>query len=82
MTTTTFTLNRTTTSGTKTWVTKTAQTFWQAVKRHNQRRRAVEHLRSMTDQHLRDVGMQRHEIFTMVYGTNTEGVHRFSSTTA
>lgn len=79
MTTATFTFNgpKTNTSDTKTWVTKTASTVWQAVRRHNQRRRAVQHLRSMTDQHLRDVGIQRHEIFTMVYGTNTEGVHRF-----
>ena len=79
MTTATFTLNRsgTNTSEAKTWATKTAHTVWQAVKRHNQRRRAVKHLRSMTDQHLQDVGIQRHEIFTMVYGTNTDGVHRF-----
>ena len=79
MTTATFTFNRpgTNPSEAKTWVAKTAHTVWQAVKRHNQRRRAVEHLRSMTDQHLQDVGIQRHEIFTMVYGTNTEGVHRF-----
>ena len=79
MTTATFTFNRskTNTPDTKTWVTRTASTVWQAVRRYNQRRRAVEHLRSMTDQHLRDVGIQRHEIFTMVYGTNTEGVHRF-----
>ena len=79
MTTTTFTLNRPTTNSpeAKSWVTKAASTAWQAVKRHNQRRRAVEHLRSMTDQHLQDVGIQRHEIFTSVYGTNTDRVHRF-----
>ena len=77
MTTATLTSNETTTSVAKKWVLDAARTFWSTAKRHNQRRRAVEHLRTMTDQHLKDIGIQRHEIFTMVYGTNTQGVHKF-----
>ena len=74
MTTTTFTSNRTGTSGAPQWITNAFRTFWQSSKYRRHQRRAVEHLRAMTDQHLKDLGIHRSEITSVVYGRDAERV--------
>lgn len=52
----------------KTSLSDPVRSFWKTMKFRNQQRRSVRHLHSMSDYHLRDVGIHRSEIASMVYG--------------
>jgi uncharacterized protein YjiS (DUF1127 family) len=47
------------------------------VVRSHQRRKAVEHLRGLNDAHLRDLGIDRSEILSIVYADTGERRHGF-----
>ena len=74
MTTATFTPTRTATADTKKKVADVFRTFWQTTKYRYHQRRSVEHLRSLTDQHLKDLGIHHSEITSVVYGREAERV--------
>lgn len=44
------------------------QTLWASLLRRSKQRRDVRHLRGLSDQHLRDIGIRRSEISSVVYG--------------
>ena len=74
MTTATFTTTKTATDNTKKTVADVFRTFWQTTKYRYHQRRSVEHLRSLTDQHLKDLGIHRSEINSVVFGRDAERV--------
>ena len=74
MTTTTMSTNTVAPTDTRARVSNTVRSFWEAVKYRNHQRRSVRHLRSMSDHTLKDLGIHRSEINSVVYGRDAERV--------
>lgn len=68
MTTAAMTTTTATAAGTKARFTDIVRSFWKMMKYRNHQRRSVLHLRAMPDHTLRDLGIHRSEINSVVYG--------------
>ena len=76
MTTTTM-ATQTATQGTRTSFSEAFQSFWKSLKYQKHQRDSVRHLRSMPDHTLRDLGIHRSEINSLVYGRDAERVRYY-----
>lgn len=74
MTTATLESNRADNLSVSTRVLKAIRTVWQSAKRGNPKRESVRCLRAMTDYQLKDLGIHRSEITSLVYGRDAERV--------
>ena len=72
MTTLTQTLSRTDLSALSARAAKVMRDFCKSVVQKHQQRRAVRHLSSLSDRHLKDIGIHRSEIISAVYGEDTD----------
>ena len=61
-------------SNTSNWAIRTVHTIWVWMTHWNQRRRDIEHLRSMSDHHLKDINVRRSDIPSIVYGEATDRI--------
>lgn len=74
MTTNVLTTNTTHTTDPAKWFMALARAGWQQTLNHYRRRRAVRHLRTLDDAHLKDIGVHRSEITSVVYGREGDRV--------
>ena len=74
MTTATMTTSTATATGTKTSFSDTVRSYWKTMMFRNQQRRSVRQLRALSDHHLRDLGIHRSEITSVVYGRDADRV--------
>lgn len=70
MITTKFSINKTDGTATKKWLEHTAENLWRSLRRWWQRRQSVTHLGMLSDRQLKDIGIHRSEIHSVVYGTD------------
>lgn len=65
-----FTINVPGGAATKKWLEQTARNFWQSVQRRRQERQSAAHFGMLSDRQLKDIGIHRSEILSVVYGSD------------